>query len=348
PTIERRLRECASFGRRSSSSVAVTAPHWEWPSTTTSRVPNRSAANSTLPICEGATTLPATRITKRSPSPWSNTISAGTRESEQPSTIANGSWPVTSSARRVRLDTPSAFRTPEAKRRLPSRSRWRASRAVIGTNPRELSVAGKAPQGSDPGRAVVQHLAELAQQRVRAHGLLEEGEPFVEHAVVDDRVARVAGLVEHAGVRPGPGEGLRERAPAHARHHDVGQQQVDRARERLRHLERGVARPRLEDDVALRLQDLARELPEGFLVLDEEDRLRPRPRRLPHRGLGVRRGGLVDAGQVDLEDRAEAHLAVDPDVALALLHDAVRGSEPQPRSLARRLRGDERLAHTPP
>ena len=34
--------------------------------------------------------LPATRITNRSPSPWSNTSSAGTRASEQPRMIANG------------------------------------------------------------------------------------------------------------------------------------------------------------------------------------------------------------------------------------------------------------------
>ena len=53
------------------------------------------------PTPEGATTLPARRITNRSPSPWSNTSSAGTRESEQPRMIAKGCWPAASSARRV-------------------------------------------------------------------------------------------------------------------------------------------------------------------------------------------------------------------------------------------------------
>jgi hypothetical protein len=42
--------------------VAWMAPHMEWPRTTTSRVPNRSAANSTLPIWDGATMLPATLV----------------------------------------------------------------------------------------------------------------------------------------------------------------------------------------------------------------------------------------------------------------------------------------------
>ena len=47
----------------------IVAPQREWPSTTTSRVPKRAAANSTLSTCDGATTLPATRMTNRSPSP---------------------------------------------------------------------------------------------------------------------------------------------------------------------------------------------------------------------------------------------------------------------------------------
>src|SRR5207248_5984290 len=59
------------------------------PSTTASLVPKRPAANSTLPTWEGATMFPATRITNRSPNPCPNTSSAGTRESEQPKTMAN-------------------------------------------------------------------------------------------------------------------------------------------------------------------------------------------------------------------------------------------------------------------
>ncbi len=55
------------------------------------QVLNLAAANSTLPTCDGATMFPATRMTNKSPKPWSNTSSAGTRESEHPSTTANGS-----------------------------------------------------------------------------------------------------------------------------------------------------------------------------------------------------------------------------------------------------------------
>src|SRR3982074_3636637 len=75
--------------------------------------------------------LPATRITKRSPSPWSKTISTGTRESEHPRMAANGSCPAVSSARRRGLMRDSELRVSSTKRRLPSRRRCRASRAGI-------------------------------------------------------------------------------------------------------------------------------------------------------------------------------------------------------------------------
>ena len=88
--IERRFFDSGVSPCSSACTVAATAPHRVWPITTTSGVPKRDTANSTEPIPEGATTLPATRMTKRSPSPWSNTSSAGARESEQPRTTANG------------------------------------------------------------------------------------------------------------------------------------------------------------------------------------------------------------------------------------------------------------------
>src|SRR6185503_10100655 len=82
-----------------------------------------SEANSTLPTCDGATIFPATRITNRSPNPWPNTSSAGTRASEQPRTMANGCWLVEG-----RAGGPWWLST---KRRLPSRRRASASCAGI-------------------------------------------------------------------------------------------------------------------------------------------------------------------------------------------------------------------------
>ena len=94
------------------------------PSTTTRRAPVRAAANSTLPTCDGATMLPATRMTNRSPRPWSKTISAGTRESEQPRMTANGSWFGAVSSRRLRIGGCRLWADASAaNRRLPSRRR---------------------------------------------------------------------------------------------------------------------------------------------------------------------------------------------------------------------------------
>src|SRR5688572_24830091 len=146
-TIARRLRDWLSVGRRSSSSVARMAPHCECPRTTTSRVPNRSAANSTLPTCEGATMLPATRMTKRSPSPWSKTISAGTRESEQPRTMAIGSWTWVNSIGRALTPYPWGSPRLVTNRWLPSRSLRSASRAeIIGAHTKE----GRLPERRIP------------------------------------------------------------------------------------------------------------------------------------------------------------------------------------------------------
>jgi hypothetical protein len=47
-------------------------------------------------------TLPATRITNRSPRPWSKTSSGGTRLSAQEMMVANGFWPPASDLRRAR------------------------------------------------------------------------------------------------------------------------------------------------------------------------------------------------------------------------------------------------------
>ncbi len=119
-TIERRFCDCSSDEHPSSSNVAKIAPHFEWPITTTSRVPNCSAANSTLPICDGATMFPATRITNRSPRPWSKIIYAGTLESEHPRMIANGSWTTANSRRRAWFVNVLKQETPDTNRWFPS------------------------------------------------------------------------------------------------------------------------------------------------------------------------------------------------------------------------------------
>ena len=81
-----------ALSERRESTVAATKPQRVCPMTTTSSVPKVAAANSTLPTIDGATTLPATRTTNRSPSPQSKS-NPMEPESEQESTIANGFCP---------------------------------------------------------------------------------------------------------------------------------------------------------------------------------------------------------------------------------------------------------------
>ena len=79
-------------------------------------------------------------------------------------------------------------------------------------------------------------------------------------------------------------------------------------------------------------------------VLDDQDRFRARAGRVVAATAAAGDLGVsVGARQVDLERRALAELAVDPDVAAALLDDAVDGREPEPGALAAVLRREERL-----
>src|SRR5436189_521119 len=121
------------------SIAPLTAPQLVCPSTTMSFVPTLTAY-SRLPSSSSFTTLPPTRTAKRSPIPWSKTISTGARESMQPSTAAKGNWPAAvattladQSRRRV------AFAT---KRALPAFRRSSACDGVIATCDSRVCTTG--------------------------------------------------------------------------------------------------------------------------------------------------------------------------------------------------------------
>mmetsp|Transcript_49155 Transcript_49155/g.149641 ORF Transcript_49155/g.149641 Transcript_49155/m.149641 type:complete len:256 (-) Transcript_49155:12-779(-) len=70
--------------------AAFTAPQASCPMTTRTLTFRWCTAYCSDANVDVARPLPATRMTKMSPSPWSKTISTGTRESEQPSTATAG------------------------------------------------------------------------------------------------------------------------------------------------------------------------------------------------------------------------------------------------------------------
>jgi hypothetical protein len=157
--------------------------------TTTRRVPKYAAGNSTDPTSEGATMLPATRTTNRSPNPWSNSISTGVLESEQPRTTAKGRCAsVASCALHGRAeDVPD----PSGKRRLPSINRCSDS-------------SGDGELGSQV-RGIGRHIAPFASFRAGSELPL----------TFDQRTESGASGAEASRTRPAE-QSIRRRSPVHA------------------------------------------------------------------------------------------------------------------------------------
>src|SRR2546425_735978 len=82
---------------------------------------------------------------------------------------------------------------------------------------------------------------------------------------------------------------------------------------------------------------------DGVVVLDQQHRLGATRRFTGGGGCGQLLGRLVYPRQVDFDRGPPPRLRIQPDVAAALLHDAVHRREPEPRALALFLRGEERL-----
>src|SRR5512135_3716062 len=143
--------------------------------------------------------LPATRITNRSPSPWSNTISAGTRESEQPRMIANGRCSCDGTRRRLPSGAPPAPRDCATKRALPARRRSSASFAV------SMLCPSRALAQHDVSRALARDVPRaLVAERAQVEALhqvlarAEQNRPQHEVQLVDQPRAQVLPDRRHA------------------------------------------------------------------------------------------------------------------------------------------------------
>src|SRR5438309_934317 len=101
----------------------------------------------------------------------------------------------------------------------------------------------------------------------------------------------------------------------------------------------------LDDVVTALAEDAPSHGPHLIVVLDEEDGFRPtQGRRRRGRTNGIHRS--VHAREVDLEGRALARLAVDPNAAAALLDDTENRGKAQSGTFAGLLRREERLEDT--
>ena len=132
----------------------------------------------------------------------------------------------------------------------------------------------------------------------------------------------------------------------HPGHQHVGEQQID-SRLGLDQLQRRLAAGGVEYEIAELAQRIDRELEHLFLVVDDQDDLAVARARQPRLGAGLPTLGLGHLAlvprQIELHRGALAGLGFDRDVPAGLLDEAIDLAQPQPRSLAQRLGGEERL-----
>src|SRR5439155_259081 len=165
--------------------------------------------------------------------------------------------------------------------------------------------------------------------RLAAEVLLQELRVLIAGAMVQDEIVRVAGHVEHLHLRAAWHELLGELAAVHARHDHVGQEQMDRFRLPIGDRQRLRTMTGLQHGVAVDPERPTHDLANVVFVLHDQDGLGAL-RRLRRLALRFDHGDrVVDASQVDREGAAAAGLAVDPDRAPTLIHDAVDHRQPE-------------------
>src|SRR5882724_10824896 len=144
----------------------------------------------------------------------------------------------------------------------------RAKRSSIGSSPlaRRLARAGE-------GRAILEPLADLVQQPLHRERLGEEGVDRDEHAGVADHLGGPARHEDRLRVRAHDEEPVRQLLAVDTRHHDVGDEHVDRALVIVRDPERLVAVLGLEHLIARPQQDVPRQGSDLCFVVDHQDGL---------------------------------------------------------------------------
>ncbi len=75
---------------------------------------------------------------------------------------------------------------------------------------------------------VIENRPDFAGQLLQSERLLQKVVFDVDHFMVQHRLSGVAGDEQHPGLRPQRFQFSRQFAPAHVRHYDVGNCQVDR------------------------------------------------------------------------------------------------------------------------
>ena len=114
-------------------------------------------------------------------------------------------------------------------------------------------------------------LRELCVQIAEGEGLLEQPNTRVQRAVAPDHIFCVTGHIENFRIGTNFRNSLRELAAVHARHYDVGEQEVNYSFMGHCNLQRHCAIRRLDHAIALLLQKLPGKIAKVGLILDHED-----------------------------------------------------------------------------
>ena len=141
-------------------------------------------------------------------------------------------------------------------------------------------------------------------------------------------------------------DALEQRASAHPRHDDVGDEQIDWRAMRAGDVERLFAVRRLQHGVAGVAQRFADERAEPLIVFGDEHGFRSARGQRRQFCVGGRHldcFAFRQPRQIDAERRAAADLGLDVDHAAGVGHDLVHDREAEPRAVSRFLRREERL-----
>jgi len=193
------------------------------------------------------------------------------------------------------------------------------------------------------GFVTVQQVAHPTEQALPRERLLEKRHPFLQHAVVDDDVRRVARNEQDFQARLALRQPVRQPASIRVGHDDVGHQQVDRPGMPGEDLLRVRTVAGGQHRVSGATEQALREMAHGFVIFAHHD------------GLGAAGGAALvlfhaDGGSAVRHRRevyskrgTPSHFAVDGDVASGLPHDSVHGGQAQARAPVDILGREERV-----
>jgi hypothetical protein len=191
------------------------------------------------------------------------------------------------------------------------------------------------------GLRPVENVPDFCCQHDLGQRLLKQRDAGIQPALMHDGIARISRHEKYPEVRLPVVQFVGQLAAVDAGHHDVGEKQIDPERIGIELRQRGRAVGRLADAVVQILQRFHQIGSDVGFVLDHQYGFASAA--ADHRQIafpdGI--GGDVRSGQIDLDRRPFADLAVDFDVPAGLSDEAIHLAQSEAGALPRLLAGKE-------